>query len=58
MPSDPQYNVDEELYNFLEITYGILEALEDIRLVLEIQQEITLIDSPPFDPLKTFGKYC
>jgi hypothetical protein len=46
-----------ELVDCLEVLYEILEDLEDIRIALERGQDLTLILNPPFDPLKTFGKY-
>ena len=53
----PAYNVDRELYFCLELIYEILIDLEDIKDDLEKGKSITNILHPPFDPLKTVGKY-
>jgi len=53
----PAYNVDRELYFCLELIYEILIDLEDIKDDLEKGKNITNILHPPFDPLKTVGKY-
>jgi len=57
MPFDQKYNVNWELVECLELLYDILEALEDIIYDLETGKTITDILAPPFDPLKTIGKY-
>ena len=35
----------------------ILDGLQDIKLALTLNEELTSLLDPPFDPLKTFGKY-
>ena len=57
MFSYQQYNVDEELLDCLEIIYNLINFLDDIRLVLETEKDLTPIIRWPFDPLKTIGKY-
>ena len=52
-----QYNVDEELLDCLEIIYNLIDFLDDIRLVLETEKDLTPIIHQPFDPFKTIGKY-
>jgi hypothetical protein len=73
MPSfdsfDQRFNVNWEIIECLEITYEILDDLQDIRIGLERGLDISTFLSPdfsplitflppPFDPLQTFGKYC
>jgi hypothetical protein len=58
MPSsDPQFNVNWELLECLEIVYEILNDLEDIRIALVKGKDLSLILSPPFDPFRTIGRY-
>ena len=52
-----QYNVDEELLDCLEIIYDLIDFLDDIRLVLETEKDLTPIIHRPFNPFKTIGKY-
>ena len=53
----PEFNVNREIYRYLEGIYEILIDLEDIREKLERGISITHILHPPFDPFKTIGKY-
>jgi len=56
MPFDQTYNVNGELCECLELVYEILDLLDDIRLALELEENITTLLQtlyPPFDPLKT-----
>jgi hypothetical protein len=46
-----------ELACCLDILYEILDDLEDIRTGLEKGLDISTFLSPPFDPLRTIGKY-
>jgi hypothetical protein len=58
---NPEYNVEPEIYDGLEIIDDIIDFLNDIKLALDLEEDITLFLhnlDPPFDPLKTFGKYC
>jgi hypothetical protein len=57
MPFHPEYNVNWELCECLEVVYEILEELEDIITGLEKGKSITDILHPPFNPLKTIGRY-
>jgi hypothetical protein len=58
MPSfDPQFNVNWELVDCLEIVYEILDDLEDIRIALVKGKDLSHILFPPFDPFKTIGRY-
>ena len=52
-----QYNVDEELLDLLEIIYKLINFLDDIRLALEMEKDLTPIIHQPFNPFKTIGKY-
>ena len=52
-----QYNVDEELLDLLEIIYKLIDFLDDIRLALEMEKDLTPIIHQPFNPFKTIGKY-
>ena len=62
MPSfdifDQKFNMNWENIECLEIVYKILDALEDIGFTLDEGKDLSYILFPPFDPLKTFGKYC
>jgi hypothetical protein len=57
MPFDPEFNVEHELFVFLEDLYEILIELDDIKTALKKGTSITDILHPPFDPFKTIGKY-
>ena len=52
-----QYNMDEELLDCLEIIYDFIDFLDDIRLALETEKDLTPIIHRPFDSFKTIGKY-
>ena len=52
-----QYNVDKELLDCLEIIYNLINFLDNIRLALETEKDLTPIIHWPFDPFKTIGKY-
>ena len=51
MTFDQTYNVNWELCECLELVYEILDFLEDIKLALELQEDIIALLNPPFDPL-------
>ena len=57
-----QYDVDKELLDCLEIIYNLIFFLNDIKLTLELDEDLVPIIhppfDPPFDPFKTIGKYC
>ena len=36
----PQYNMDEELLDCLEIIYNLINFLDNIRLVLETEKDL------------------
>ena len=57
MTFDAQYNINNEMDNYLEVLYEILRDLDEIKDALERGKSITNIFSPPFDPFKTIGKY-
>ena len=38
-----QYHVDKELLDYLEIIYDLINFLDDIRLVLETEKDLTPI---------------
>jgi hypothetical protein len=57
MPFDQVYNVNWELCECLELVYEILDSLDDIRLALELREDIITLLNPPFDPFRTIGKY-
>ena len=52
-----QYNVDEELLDCLEIIYDLINFLDNIKLALETEKDLTRIIHWPFDSFKTIGKY-
>jgi hypothetical protein len=58
MPFNRNNNIDWEICQCLELVYEILDSLEDLRLGLEREKEITEILHPRFDSFKTIGKYC
>jgi hypothetical protein len=47
---DRTYNVNQELCTCLERMYEILDFLEDIRLALERNWDITALLNPPPNP--------
>ena len=49
--------MDEELLDCLEIIYDLINFLDDIRLALETEKDLTHIIHQPFDPFITIGKY-
>ena len=53
MTFDAKYNINKEMDNYLEVIYGILINLDDIKDALERGISITNILFPPFDPFKT-----
>ena len=53
-----QYDMDKELLDCLEIMYDLIFFLNDIKLALELVEDLVPIIHPPFDPFKTIGKYC
>ena len=52
-----QYNMDKELLDRLEIIYNLIDFLDNLRLVLETEKDLTPIIHQPFDLFKTIGKY-
>jgi hypothetical protein len=54
----PQFNVNWEIIEMLEIVYEVIDDLEDIRIALSEGKDPSCILFPPFDPFKTIGKYC
>ena len=52
-----QYNMDKELLDCLEIIYSLIDFLNDIRLGLEMEEDLIPIIHQPFDAFKTIGKY-
>ena len=59
MPTwDLQYNVNCELWEFRDHMYELQGLLIDIRLAFLFAENITDILHPPFDSLRTIGKYC
>ena len=53
----PEFNVNKEIYWYLEQIYEILIDLEDIREKLDRGMSTAHILHLPFDPFKTIGKY-
>jgi hypothetical protein len=55
----PQYNVDEEVLLCLEVMFKMLDFLADIRIALELRDDLgpilwqPIIIRPVFDPLLT-----
>jgi len=49
--------IDNEFIKCYNILYEILYELEEIRSNLENERNRTDTLSPPFNPLKTIGKY-
>ena len=57
---DRKYNVEKEHKRITETIEDIMEFFMYIKLALALGEEFTMIVTlinPPFDPLKTFGKY-
>ena len=57
---DRKYNVEKEHKKITETIEDAMEFFMYIKLALDLGEEFTMIISlidPPFDPLKTFGKY-
>jgi hypothetical protein len=60
---DRKYNVDQELYKGLQVVDDALDWLDNIKLALALGHNfadvlhLIYLIYPPFDPLKTFGKY-
>ena len=52
------YNVEPETHDCLELINEIIDFLIDIRLALELEEDLTILLHPPFDPFRTIGKYC
>ena len=47
-PFDQIYNMEQEFYQCLEHVYEILDFLEDIKIILEQNQGLTILLQPPF----------
>ena len=58
MPFNKQYNVDWELCEWMDLANEISIELKRIKVAIEQGKTTTDILCPPFDPLKTVGKYC
>ena len=56
MPS-PQYHIDEEFLECLECVYEILDFLDDIRLALELEDDLGLLLHPPIIICPTFDPF-
>jgi hypothetical protein len=57
MPFDQTYNVNWALYECLEHLYEILDFLEDIKLALELGEDIDTLLYSPFDLPQTPHTY-
>jgi len=57
MPFHQTYNVNWELCECLELVYEVLDLLQDIKLALELDEDITTLLNPPFDPLRTIRPF-
>jgi hypothetical protein len=57
MPFDQTYNVEWELKKCMEHVDAIMDLCVYIRLALVLEEELTSILFPNFDPLQTIGKY-
>ena len=55
---DQNYNVEPETRNCLELIDEIIDFLIDIRLALELEEDLMILLHPHFDPFRTIGKYC
>ena len=53
MTFDSKYNINKEMYNYLEVIYEILIDLDDIKDTLERGISITNILSKPLESTKT-----
>jgi len=56
MPS-PQYNIDEEFLECLELVYDVLDFLSDIKLALDMDENLGLIIHPPLVPRPPFDPF-
>ena len=60
LPVDQKYNVDRELRKIMEAVDDAMELFMYIRLALALGEDyptIIAFINPPFDPLRTIGKY-
>jgi hypothetical protein len=60
MPTDRNYNVDQQLLKIMYVMDDVLEFFCDIKTALDLGEDfptITALISRPFDPFKTVGKY-
>ena len=57
MMIDPKYNVEHKLAVALDLMYKVFIELWNIRPDLEKGRSTMDILNPPFNPLKTVGKY-
>jgi hypothetical protein len=58
MPSyDKRYNINWEAIEFIDMISEFRRDLRNIRIALEEGKDLSPILFPPFDPLKTIGKY-
>jgi hypothetical protein len=59
----PKYNVDQEICNGLRLVDEGLTLVDDIKLAFALGENLTDVFHlihliyPPFDPLRTVGKY-
>lgn len=59
MPAHQKYTIDEEFFLCLEFLYELLDFLDDIRLALELEEDLgpliysPIIIPPTFDPFRT-----
>ena len=59
MPFTQKYDIDEEFFLCLEFLYDLLDFLDDIRLALELDEDLGLlihspiVIPPTFDPFQT-----
>jgi hypothetical protein len=54
------HELNLRFYFLFEELDAILDGLQDIKLVLELEEEFSILLSPNplvFDPLRTYGKY-
>lgn len=47
----------DEFKTCFDLIDEIINSLQDIMLVLEFGEELSMILDPPFDPMRTIGKY-
>jgi hypothetical protein len=57
MTVDRMNNVTPEFLTCVYLVEDILDSLDDIKLAILLGEDLTKLLDPPFDPLKTFGKY-